>query len=390
MTEVQQLLLPDPNKGDQEATLQAVIIVRKFFPWTKQIKEDIHVHIDSLLNKNSIPGFKDKSLMGLIARLNKAPSLTRGILQMAGEVDSHDFEQRAILALDQFFVPRVLEPLGAFNRLFRRGVQSQHISYLLLFSDTIQNLKEGLGISPSSLFLMDALLKAYQANNDYFFGTATYHPWKDLNQHKRVKKLMAFSSPLIQLPSKLNLVDQTVDFLHHLHSSHAYYQSDEQRYELVNFWAETIQRIPLNLELFESLSPESVRLMDQLAASLTDKDRLLLSLRSFLDRASSKNAKDPLPSLLHKSLFPALTTYLSDERVIGDLSSTQELPFIFESLLVLNQKPGLFETSINFFQNEEEITQAIDFSKNKMDDPDGMFKTAVLLKNLLITSKEPK
>src|SRR3990167_1339505 len=176
MKEARRLAPPDAQKPELIKSLETVVTFRKTIPLIRSLKNVSHNWTIFLYQK--VGWLNGTEPINILARINQSPSILREILESAGENDPTLFKARLEEAIRDFLVPNLFTPLIPLDEYLRRGDAIPDESYL---TELAAFIKRYDGEYPTrDLFLMDALLKSYQANHGFFFGSKSYMPWKGI------------------------------------------------------------------------------------------------------------------------------------------------------------------------------------------------------------------
>jgi len=390
--EVTALLPEKPKKPEIQEMMKTVITLRKLIPLLESIRADLKTHSEVLTEPQT--WLEGGTLISVTKRFLSAPSLSREIFKSIGEMDQEALYSNIKLAFKEFLIPRVLEPFKSFDELLRtKATPLRPHSNLVEFSENIYQFNEDVSIS--SLYFMDLLIKNFQSQHQFFFGTEDYAPWGEMSIDERIDALLTFTVPMLQIPSKLDAIDPAIDLLYSLHTAQSHHGTDHEKYELVNYWAENLLSLPSQISLIASFPPEVVSHVDQFIEDLTtidnvQEDSLFEELTDTLDRFSGLyvDGDDQFPAIAREEIGPWLHALLSDDLILETWSNLDQVPFEVRLSLWAFNSSDRYELLLPSFQNRKVLHDAIIFFHHQLNDRNGVYSALRLYRRLSSNSFE--
>lgn len=378
--EARRLAPPDPSKQDLIKALESVVTFRKTIPLLRTLKQDLKIWINLLhQNQEWLNGVEP---IKILMKINNSPSILKEILKSVGELDKDLFKTNLEKGITEFIIPHVFTPLLPFDEFLRRG-EIPDESFL---TELVEFIKRYEGEYPTSdLFLIDALLKSYQGNNEFFFSSKDYSPWRGVNIMSRVHLFSSFTAPLMQLPAKSGSIDEAVELLYFLHSNQPPFISMTEDFELINFWADEIEMLPsIFMQLFEIRRLGSS--IDKFVQDSFGEDQIIIqSLHNLIDRISSRQQNDLLANSIYNDLLPLTETLFSDNYIVTSLSDSSTLPLEFRVLFTILGSDFLMSSVPKLFHDRDATKSALIYLRDGLNQEDGLYRTMRVFTRLLDT-----
>lgn len=377
--EARRLAPPNATKPELRKSLETVVTYRKAIPFIHSLKLQLHSLIEFIHTEQT--WLNGRRPVELLAKLNQSPSLTRGILELAGQVDPKQFRSNLELAFNSFVVPGILKRLTPLDEFLKRGTPMADESFLWKLAKTVKDSKDVYPLE--DLFLIDSLLKAYQTSNEYFLKSSSYSPWNSLELSKRIQLLASFTAPMIQLPSKLGGIDITVDLLKVLHSSNPPFITEKGDMELVNYWRDELLFFPSILKPLDHIPSLGPTIDIFIEKCSSDKEEILQKMLSLLDRLARNIDGDILANSFHSNFSKLATIFLNDQNIAEAIISAREIPFEIELVFDLFGSKYLANQLMPLLKDRNATKSATLFLRDGLAEKEGVFRALRLFTLML-------